>query len=90
MRTLNKSGRRSARAHFDRRVHACTDITGFGLLGHASEMAIGSGVTIEIDSKRCRSFRACSTSRRRTSRAAWTPTSEHFGPGIEFGGEVSD
>ena len=28
--------------------HACTDITGFGLLGHAHEMAEGSGVTVEI------------------------------------------
>ena len=32
-------------------VHACTDITGFGLLGHAYEMASGSGVTIRLDSK---------------------------------------
>jgi selenide,water dikinase len=30
-------------------VHAVTDITGFGLLGHAREMAAGSGVSIEID-----------------------------------------
>lgn len=29
-------------------VHACTDITGFGLLGHALEMAEGSGITIHI------------------------------------------
>jgi selenide, water dikinase len=29
---------------------ACTDITGFGLLGHAYEMANGSEVTINIDS----------------------------------------
>ena len=29
-------------------VHACTDITGFGLLGHASEMAAASDVTIEL------------------------------------------
>lgn len=29
-------------------VHACTDITGFGLINHAAEMARASGVTIEL------------------------------------------
>ena len=29
-------------------VHACTDVTGFGLLGHAREMALASDVTLEI------------------------------------------
>lgn len=29
-------------------VHACTDVTGFGLLGHAREMALASRVTLEI------------------------------------------
>ena len=33
-------------------IHACTDVTGFGLLGHADEMASGSGVTIRIYSQR--------------------------------------
>jgi selenide,water dikinase len=32
-----------------RPVHAVTDVTGFGLLGHAREMAIGSGVSMKID-----------------------------------------
>ena len=27
---------------------ACTDVTGFGLIGHATEMAIGAGVTIRL------------------------------------------
>lgn len=31
-------------------VHACSDVTGFGLLGHAVEMASGSGVTIVLES----------------------------------------
>jgi selenide,water dikinase len=27
---------------------ACTDVTGFGLIGHATEMALGAGVTIRL------------------------------------------
>jgi selenide,water dikinase len=29
-------------------VHGCTDVSGFGFLGHAREMAVASGVTLEI------------------------------------------
>jgi selenide, water dikinase len=30
-------------------IHAVTDVTGFSLLGHAREMAVGSGISLEID-----------------------------------------
>jgi selenide, water dikinase len=33
-------------------VHACSDVTGFGLLGHAFEMASGSRVTIVLEARR--------------------------------------
>jgi selenide,water dikinase len=29
-----------------------TDVTGFGLMGHGRELALGSGVTIEIETER--------------------------------------
>jgi len=45
MRTLNRAARDAA---VERHVHACTDITGFGLLGHALEMAAASGMALEI------------------------------------------
>ena len=36
----------AAAAMLECEVHAATDITGFGLVGHASKMALGSGVTM--------------------------------------------
>jgi selenide,water dikinase len=47
MLTLN---RKAAEAMEGLEVHGATDVTGFGLLGHAREMALASGVTLEIDS----------------------------------------
>ncbi|SMP49536.1 selenophosphate synthase [Anoxynatronum buryatiense] len=45
MTLLNKSALDAARGGA---INACTDITGFGLFGHAIEMAEGSGVTIRL------------------------------------------
>jgi selenide,water dikinase len=47
MLTLNRA---AAEAIENLDVHGLTDVTGFGLFGHAREMAIGSKVTLEIDS----------------------------------------
>ncbi|MBA4788300.1 MAG: selenide, water dikinase SelD [Rhizobiales bacterium] len=43
---LNKVGAVLAK---DPAVHAITDVTGFGLLGHGLEMARGSGLALEVD-----------------------------------------
>ena len=49
MRTLNRAAAEALQTLPPGAVHACTDITGFGLAGHATEMARASGVTIVID-----------------------------------------
>jgi cysteine desulfurase NifS/selenium donor protein len=46
MRRLNKA---AAEAMEETGVHACTDVTGFGLLGHLREMAAASGLDAEIE-----------------------------------------
>jgi selenide,water dikinase len=48
--TMTELNKAAAQAMQATGVHACTDITGFGLLGHAAEMARGSGLSIQIDS----------------------------------------
>ena len=48
MTALNRAAADAMRALPAGHVHACTDITGFGLVGHATEMAAASGVTLRI------------------------------------------
>ena len=48
MRQLNAS---AAQTMIEVGVNACTDITGFGLMGHALQLAQASGVSLQINSK---------------------------------------
>lgn len=48
METLNKTAKEAAE---NLQINSCTDITGFGLLGHLYEMASGSTTTIVINSE---------------------------------------
>ncbi len=56
MRTLNRAACEALRALPAGVVHACTDITGFGLAGHASEMASASGVTLVLEAEQIPAF----------------------------------
>jgi selenide,water dikinase len=49
MTTLNRT---AAQTMLEFEIHACTDITGFGLMGHAGEMIRESQVGFEIQSSK--------------------------------------
>lgn len=51
LKTMTSSAREASRVMQEVQANGCTDITGFGLLGHAYEMAKASNVTIKIESE---------------------------------------
>ena len=52
LKTMTTSAREASNIMNEVGVNACTDITGFGLLGHAFEMAKGSKVAFKIESQK--------------------------------------
>ena len=54
IQSMLRLNRAACEAMLELDVHGCTDVTGFGLIGHAREMAIASGVTLEIEVSRVR------------------------------------
>ena len=86
MRTLNKAAA-EAMLKVDG-VHACTDITGFGLAGHGSEMAAGSKVTIEIEANAIPIIPGVREIASQNLSGGLKTNREHFGPGVEIAGSV--
>ena len=88
MKTLNKTAAETI-VTIDA-VHACTDITGFGLAGHASEMAAASNVTIQIDSSALPIIDGVLEMASQNRSGGMNTNKEHFLPGIEFSRELAD
>jgi selenide,water dikinase len=86
MRTLNRTAAESLRAVDG--VHACTDITGFGLIGHATEMATASGVTLGIRAADVPIFNGVLDLVRKNAPGGLANNQEYFEPGVDMGDEV--
>ena len=88
MRTLNKAAAEAIAGVEG--VHACTDITGFGLAGHASEMAAASNVTLFIGPEELPVIPGVLAMASENKSGGMTTNKEHFLPGIEFRGEIAE
>lgn len=86
MRTLNKAAAEVLATASE--VHACTDITGFGLLGHATEMAEASHVTIGLRASGVPVFEGIEDMVRKNRSGGMLSNREHFAGGVDMASSV--
>jgi len=90
MRMLNRAAAEALQSLPAGAVHACTDITGFGLIGHGSEMASASGVALHIDAGRVPLFSGVQAMAAANRSGGMTSNLEHFAPRVAIGRGVGD
>jgi selenide,water dikinase len=88
MRTLNRAAAEALQALPPGAVHACTDITGFGLAGHGSEMARASGVTLTIEAHQVPLFDGVLALAARNHSGGLESNRDHFGGEVRVVGNV--
>lgn len=89
MQTLNKAAAQ-ALLSIGAPVHACTDVTGFGLLGHASEAALASGVTVQITASRVPLFTDILGRVIDNRSGGMMSNRSHFGPSVSVAANLAD
>jgi selenide,water dikinase len=90
MTLLNRRASEALRTAAGDRVHACTDVTGFGLLGHASQMAAASGVTFQFDSAKVPLLDGARVLAPANKSGGLNTNAKHYGPGIRAEGVDPD
>jgi selenide,water dikinase len=88
MRTLNRAAAEALQGLPLGSIHSCTDVTGFGLIGHASEMASASGVTLVIDAARVPLFDGVLSIAGRNRSGGMGSNQEHFAAGVRIDGAI--
>lgn len=82
MATLNRTAAETLLLLGREAVHACTDVTGFALLGHAVEMAEASRVTLAIDAARVPLLPGALELAARNRTGGGASNAEYFGPRV--------
>ena len=89
MRTLNRAAAEALQGLPSGAVHACTDITGFGLAGHATEVARASGVTLTLSAGRLPLFPGVLAIVDANHSGGMDSNREHFAGAIRVAGGVA-
>ena len=90
MTTLNREAAAVARGLPRGMVSACTDVTGFGLVGHGSAMAAASGVTLVIDTAALPILEGAFSLATANSPGGSKTNRAHFGPRVRVSPSVRD
>ena len=87
--TMSQLNRRASEICLEFRVDTMTDITGFGLLGHALEVARASGISIDIDHRQLPLLPGVvEYSREGFCAGGLASNREFFGPKVRIAGSV--
>jgi selenide,water dikinase len=83
MLTLNRAAAEALQPFPGDVIHACTDITGFGLIGHASEIAAASQVTVTIQAGHVPAFEGVLALAGANQSGGLGSNEAHFGQTVE-------
>ena len=90
MRTLNRAAAEALQAQSPGAVHACTDVTGFGLIGHGTELAVASGVTLTIQAGQVPMFEGVRALTRENRSGGMGSNQEHYSGAVQADPGVDD
>ena len=90
MRTLNRAAAEALQAQSPGAVHACTDVTGFGLIGHGTELAVASGVTLTIQAGQVPMFEGVRALTRENRSGGMGSNQEHYSGAVQADRGVDD
>jgi selenide,water dikinase len=88
MLTLNRVASEIVRRLPPGSVHACTDVTGFGLVGHLSELAAASGVSVRLRAADVPLLPGTVELAAQNRAGGLTTNEEYFGRSVRVTGEV--